>query len=96
MITASTDWLDWAVSRSLSMFLMSETTVATLDWMFGGKEPLIPAASPRPWRPRRSLALYWSRSSLGVADREQPGRPIAFVLQGLYQAGDLLAEVGEL
>ena len=33
---------------------------------------------------------------IGAAARDDPGRLVAFVLQGLHQAGDLLSEVGEL
>ena len=78
------------------MFLISETTVATRDWMFGGKEPPMPAASSWTLAAAALLALYELLQVTGVGDRQQPGRPVALVLQGLYQAGDLLSEVGEL
>ena len=58
------------------------------------------AADARGQRPdpagRRVRRVVPGRECVGVTARADPGRLVAFVLQGLHQAGDLLPEAGEL
>ena len=76
--------------------MITERTVATLAWMFAGNEPPTPAASARTLAAAASVALYQGSRAAGAAAGDDPGRLVAFVLQGLHQDGDLLPEAGEL
>src|SRR5579875_2363979 len=75
-MTASADWLDWAMLRSSPRWVVTETTVATLAWMFAGNEPPMPAASACTLAAAASVAPYQrcraAAAALGLAAGSTP------------------------
>ena len=56
----------------------------------------MPAASARTLAAAAFVALYQGARTSALLPDDDPGRLVAFVLQGLHQASDLLPEAGEL